>query len=380
MLITIKFKAGSLKFNKYIFLWLSFLIFHALYSILIVGNSIVPIIGLYTYFIPFLYWYLYLDVYKDVFSINKYFKFYIFISVLVSAIGVYQYFADMSLWGFASSLDRRFALDAYYKYSVIRISSLFTSTQILSIFILLATILVLENSNKIKKNYLIALILLFLFTAALTGSQIILLGIITYFIYYVVLRNKNFKRKTAPIIIIGLLLVLFTMLIMLMMFDYSGVKIETNSPIIRVFRPILNFDQFIYSESALETSRINVYKRAIMENDSIFLGSGLGTSNSIAVSNRQPLESFLFQVFIETGIIGLLIFLFMFKKIYSYQSNQLKNKGFIMVIVVTMLFNQAYNSVVFIPIYAFLIYPMIMHLNGPKMKKENNKVWRDFYA
>jgi hypothetical protein len=364
LLITTTIKKGFIKkISPWLILWFVFLMFHLIYSISFIGQEIsLALIGLYSYLIYFLYWYLFFNLYSKQFSYLSYFKFFIYLSVLIAIIAIYQYFVDLSLFGYASSINPVLALGKNF-HGEIRVTSIFTSIQVFSCFIALIFIVLIDNLEIFKKYQNRIFLLLILFAGFLSGSKVFLLSILVGFIYYFFIKIKKYKLESFLIVILSLLMIIISY-IYVFNSPFKQELVNSQSPIIRTVTPFFDINKFISQETDYETSRINVYNKIIFQNDSLILGHGLGMFNSIANKERPALESYTFQILMEVGLIGFIIFLIvlsiaLFSKIYI-----ISHKGLIIIMIILMSINQSFDSIVFFPFYCFIIFPLIFKLKN----------------
>lgn len=332
--------------------WIFFAIAHSLYSIALTSSLKIPVFGLYSYVTFLVFWYLYLSSsHKNEFNVVKYINFCTVIFSIVGILGLYQFLFDVSLFGYASSLHSRYDLNLYQMYSVVRITSVFPSVQILSVFLLLSLVVVMENFRVISRKISFITPFIILIAGIFTGSKIFTVGVILYTIYYIIFRINNRNKIFSIMIIIFATLVLISAQGIFSSLDNATIK--------RTMNPIFDLKGFIHSETSEDSTRMNIYISTLTDNNSLILGNGVGTANSIAVKDRLALESYILQILQELGIIGLIIFMGLLITSYKKSNLLIQHKAVIIIMTFSMIFNQAFVSVVFFPFYCLLVYPLI---------------------
>ena len=307
--------------------------------------SILLFSGFLTYLLPILYWSAYLN--KDrgyVYLIFHYLK---LPYAIIAILAVIQYFFSPDLFGLfiADEGYLKWASDSDFdSYSVFfRASSLLGSPQILGLNMALFIVVFLKYIMNNRRPFDYFLLVCYLIAGILSGSKSFFFVVGVYMIFAVFLAKTKLTTK-----IIAALIVASALLILNYFSDVLG-----------FLGRISDVQTIAEGEKGGRLERYSF----VLANAS-FIGEGPGTAQAISgfTRNIDALESYLFQMLYELGIIPFIFFLAVI--ISGFLKS--KCKIIIALIAFSMVYVHAFNSFVFFIFWSFLLLPDITIGTGDK--------------
>lgn len=341
--------------NIIVYIYLAILVLVTLLHIVLNNSPFLLLIsGFLTYFLPVLYWVTYCN--KNRGWIGQIFNLLKIPYGIIAVLAIVQYFFSPNLYGFyiADEGMMKWATGSdFERYSAyFRASSLLGSPQILGLSMALYLIVFLEYFIK-KKNFLdILLIVLYIIAGSLSGSKsfFVLVGI--YLIVKILMSKSNLSTKFF-----------FLMLIAITIY------------VLNYYSETLGFlDRITDTQGVMESERRGRWARYSFVFDNIsFIGEGPGVAQAISGYKRDmnALESYIFQMLYELGIITFLIY------IVFICSSIIKSHHKVMVALIafSMVYVHAFNSFVFFIFWSLLmISNPFVKTNQPDTKLINNAI------
>jgi hypothetical protein len=301
----------------YIYILLSYFSFLVLvYNFIAIQHyTFTPYLGILQYLIIPIFWFIFYENIK----INKDSFFNLIVQIIISFAllnsfgAIIQYFISPDLFGtIQNNTYTASTMDELKQHVTKRAISFISSPQSLGLFLGLSFALVIISAK--KKSLKLGLIL---FAGLLTGSKIFILFIFTFL-------SLNSLKNNKLLFFLSLSLIVPIILIF---------QNDTLNRFIAIFSTMGNMSEYMtflvwYSFVTYETSTIQ-----------FLFGHGLGviTASSQLLYEYKILngsaESYLIQLYFETGIIGLLLFLYLYiKSILNFlQSKSNKQFAFILI-------------------------------------------------
>ncbi len=218
-----------------------------------------------------------------------------YMAVLIGMIGVYQYFYDFLLFGIYNDTE----FEELASWSVKRIPSIMISIQIYSAYMCLSAVGIwLVKPFEAKHN--IIFIVLILSLGSLSGSQTIIFVALVMIIFgFASINWSEFIYASTLILIITVAAY------------YSSVDFMDIDPFLRIIS-VIDFDTALKFFGQINSSRFDIWMESIL-NTPILAGNGFGSASLLAHgSERFNTESYILQVYYETGLIGLILWFFSF--------------------------------------------------------------------
>jgi hypothetical protein len=231
------------------------------------------------------------------------------IATVVAIIGIYQYFFNRTLWGFATYGGVNTYLEGG---AALRINSLLPSAMTLGAYLVVSALLALTLERR-RKGTIIA-VATCLACAALTGNKSTVLCLGVAGLYWLVDRGRRRHGLFRPILYLAGAGVAYVALL-------SAVRVwgpwleAFNGTLFRAVAP------FFFTGDTSQVSTLLAYWatlfvfRAGSGIGAVLVGNGLGlTRQSNVVFGGQPLgdfpvaESFFIQLVFEIGVVGLVLF------------------------------------------------------------------------
>ena len=347
-------KKGNTKFPA-IFLILSFYIFAHIFFFGILNPSLnlaIPFLGALQILIHAFFWYsLFLTNMNNVNKVFNYFiKAILQYSVVVSIGAIIQYYISLNLFGLINNrLYSNEAVLSNVNFAK-RAISFISSPQNLGVFQGLIFSLSLTQFKKYSSSNFHYLFLgLTLFAGILTGSKAFYLFISVYLFYFLLLRNKIKWNY----ILISLLLFLSLPMIFPSLF-----MTETVQRVIILFNVVSFSDISVVSIWGLFFESFDTIQK-------IIFGQGLGLLSSYSqltfgykILNGSS-ESYLLQLFYETGLIGLFLWLTFFKVSINKLKSQSELRDYAFILI-ALFFNLLFTPSFYGLIISFFFYPFII--------------------
>lgn len=347
-------KKGNTKFPA-IFLILSFYIFAHIFFFGILNPSLnlaIPFLGALQILIHAFFWYsLFLTNMNNVNKVFNYFiKAILQYSVVVSIGAIIQYYISLNLFGLINNrLYSNEAVLSNVNFAK-RAISFISSPQNLGVFQGLIFSLSLTQFKKyFSSNFYYLFLGLTLFAGILTGSKAFYLFISVYLFYFLLLRNKIKWNY----ILISLLLFLSLPMIFPSLF-----MTETVQRVIILFNVVSFSDISVVSIWGLFFESFDTIQK-------IIFGQGLGLLSSYSqltfgykILNGSS-ESYLLQLFYETGLIGLFLWLTFFKVSINKLKSQSELRDYAFILI-ALFFNLLFTPSFYGLIISFFFYPFII--------------------
>lgn len=319
--------------------------------------------GFSVYLLFPLYWFIYFMHFNENdfwYMANKFIKTMAFI---IAVCGIIQYFYSKTLFGlYDDSWSHNFSYSSLLQdYRLLfRVNSLLGSVQIYALFMAFSVIYYLEttrlshyfhnDSQPLKMNKF--LVLLFFIAGLLSGAKSFLLLLLLYYLISYFILKQRVKQ----------LFVLAT--VFLVMFLLANTDLAKY----RVINRLTDFSNILHQEQA-QSGRIAIYKNLInhsIQNQTILIGDGPGTHMTLSGIHSEHIvaESYLLQIYVELGLIGLTFFLifigtsfFLTKK--DVRISTLKKVLFIEI--VSMLLVHGFNSPAMFLFWGPFLMPIRIH-------------------
>jgi hypothetical protein len=230
------------------------------------------------------------------------------VATAVAAIGIYQYFFNPTLWGFASSEG----IEKYIFGATLRVNSLLPSAMTLGAYLVLSALLALTLPT--RGTWTTAAVSLCVVCALLTGNKSTFFSLGAVLVYG--LADRGVRRRGVRGLLPYLAGVGVGYLVLLAFVDVWGPWLEgVNSTVFRVVAP------FFFAGETDQVSYLLAYWRLLFllyggsGASALAFGNGLGLTRQNttffggeALGDFMVAESFLVQLLFEVGIIGLLLF------------------------------------------------------------------------
>lgn len=348
------------------FFFIGVLVF--VYSILL-NPLAVSLVGYIAFFANLLFWVLFFSKYKHK-DLNDFIHFYLKVNIIFATVtaifGIYQYFIDPSLMGFAIH-------DIYGSPELMesgrfvrRVTGLMGSPQNYSLYLATMTCLLIYANFKKKYKYIALLIMLLggLLSGSRAYTAMLLLVIAIASGINVIKNSKNADVLAKRVILfISLLGILFVMLNL----NFS------NRTLGRMFVFISDWPALRIYYSYLESADLS----------SLLLGNGLGFNERLVAQffkeeyysifgvYYSSFESYLLSLLMQTGLVGVIGFLW----IYFQSLKKTLKRNFVIYyatligIFINISFTPSFNGLTmsFI-IWPFILYP-IYAKNGMNLNK-----------
>ncbi len=323
----IRFISGITKLDKVIFILLVITIFSSVIGSLRFSNSIIFIFGSLVKVIePYiLYFFVRSNIYKEK-DIVYIFRILILVVIVLSIVGLIQIISpDVYLYIIKLFFSQsRILQDENFINTVkVRVSGLFLNPNKFANFILLVLPFVFVRANLkinlVKRIFYLILITILLILLVFTLSREGWLGFIFMFIY---ILYSSIKNKISPYIKKRNIASIFIILIPLFVFNYN-----------LIYRRIIGYTfggreiafEYLYEQSSSKARFIlwEATLKAISKN--LLLGIGSGSGGIVVkefvphwfITGGDPHNTFL-RTFLETGIIGFIVFLLFIKELLSF--------------------------------------------------------------
>lgn len=361
--------------KKILILVLFGLIVEIIISMIIFQNLLIPVIGSIVYLFPILFWIFYYYNYMEHFCITQYIKFLVMITFILSCFAFYQRFVDISLFGIVSEIHEAYDIHNAYEF---RVSSLMSSIQVFSFFLLIINVLFLENLQNVDyKNWFKILFIIVYFGAGIcTGSKIYLVGIVSYILIkgFEIVKHKKINYKSI-FLFLSLIVILFVIIVMYIEISNKIDFVYLN----RLFLIFGDFNQFISEESYRLSKQFQIFSENIVN---IIFGKGIGTS-SVAATNflknitsfkRFTTESYFMTVWYEMGIIQFLLTIILFFQSYRKAKyiNNISIKYTLLIIILGCIYSPAFESFQFLPIWGIILYPFFINAAKGELSYESS--------
>lgn len=260
-------------------------------------NKIIMFISLF--WIPVLF---FLKANNGELKLSSLFKLHVFIAIIGALAGIIEFHISRDLFGLVPKVGY---LELYDNFELFyRTRSIFFSGQINALFMALSFILLLEFkiiSNKIVK---ILVLMLFIYSLALTGSRTAVLIPLLYLLFKYPIKS---------------ILILCPTLVIIFFYLFSDTSGNLYDLISRQFDFILNFNDFISNSNYDRLlTQLNVFA-----DSNIILGNGMGSTYP-GSEDYINTEGYYIQIYSELGLIGLLLLLASFTSFYFYSKPKLK--------------------------------------------------------
>lgn len=254
---------------------------------------------------------------RIILSLNKFVLFCFSISYIEVFFGTNIY-KLLKLDGFTNAVY----FGSYFTNGISRIASIFNGTLEFSFFIgfaLIISLYCLKSNRKIDVN--ISKLNLFLAPLIFINTysrSIIIIGLLIFSSHFLINRFYNQKNKLK---IIGFI---FPLVLVLSSFNFNEIFHKTTNLIEE--RSLGTYDE---DDSLRERKRQLEFFYDSIDNHGLFLGQGrINTLRFISISdNIYSLDSFWLKLFFESGIISVLIFVFIILRPLIFSFNQILNKS-----------------------------------------------------
>lgn len=340
--------------------WIFIIILWIPISAVFLPSLLISMVGSLDYLLPLLFWVLFLDLYEDRFSFQKYLTFTFALTAIMALFGIYQRFFDPGLFGIMESLNTRYSFETINIVKVFRISSFCSSTQVFSFLMGANFVVAVELWDYIRLNKLLRFICISLiaFSGILAGGKVFAL----MFLIGVSLSLGRFIRtgrlRINTIFTIGISFIVFaSLLIVLRYFDIINVFSNAFS---RTFIAVLDYGGFLSQEGSRQNAMSTVFQSSLL--NAVF-GHGLGTSSYSAYNllgsriefSRVTLESYVLSVYYEMGVIGLFFFFGFYLRavVISFKKKYLMS---IIAIFAALFVTPSYFSISMFPITGFFVF------------------------
>lgn len=314
----------------------------------IVSHSLIPLFALVQYLIAPLFLFLFFEYYKNRKEklFNSFIYILIFLSIINSIGGIVQYHISSDLFGLITNNTYVEIKEHVTKRAI----SFLASPQAMGLFTALSFCLILiKIKNKFFKSLLLALTF---YTGVLTGSKIFILFVMVYIFLYSI---KNILQLILSIIL------LFGVFILL-----QSLGNETFNRLLMIGNTVNNIEE--YGTFLIWVSFI-FYETEFLQ---FLFGHGFGVITTAAQSfySYQILngsaESFILQLYFETGIIGVCFFLYLYiKSIFNFYNSKYRPYAYILIsLSVSLLGTPAFFgfTMSFI-MYFFIVYGYLITTN-----------------
>jgi len=312
-----------------------------------VGIDISGVTALGIYIMPIICWVVFYSLYGEK-DYKKYFIFSFKLSIIISSLGIIQFLFSPQLFGLIpnKSLAMQWAGNlSFSEYaSFFRATSTLGSPQVFGLYCSLMIIIGHRYRHEIPRNILFVGFTSLLLGGGVSGNKLFILILFLYGVGevfpIVIAKLKNFF--IAFIVIVSVLVVL------------PGVIQK-----IPVLERMFSIESMVAQEGS--DSRLDKYVYIIQNTDPL-LGNGLGVITNKRHGELRAAESYIFKIYYEVGIFGLLTLLFLMGHILLRSLNQARVDAIILVcIFISMLVVHAFESPVF-----FVIWGYILSINSVK--------------
>ncbi len=300
-------------------------------------NQDSSIFSLGTYIIMIIYWSIYFNKY-DISAFKKLLASLTPIVFIIATLAYVQFFLSPSLFGLvqSDSLALKWAETAsFQEYAgYLRAFSTLGSPQVYGTFFALYIVVLHSLIYRFNFSYFLLFSYIF-FSGFLSGAKIFIL--ITFLYAF-----KNLlKYKKYPFYLIFLLIPVITVFI-----DED----------IRVIQRIISIDS-IYEEE--KSGRLLIYSESIHSINNYLIGDGFGIKSNRGSLDLTVVESYLLQIFYETGAIAFLAFIVLLLMSYKLARDDVyfDIKFIILGVIISTITSHTFNSPAMFLFWGFIVYP-----------------------
>lgn len=275
----------------------------------------------------------------------------IWVACVVGILGYVQFFGSTTLYGWLP--ESKWTTIVENGRIGLRTYSILNSGQVFGLFSIVYAVITIENRNLFRFKLTYLFIVLILFGAALlSGNK----SSTVLFMIYVFFKLFTLKTLSARI-------ALFTSLFFLSLIILFPPKLENTQltgiqSVDRSLGWISNFSDLAGDKS--NQDRLNVYAENLTRLN-VFTGNGVGSTAPNEESSREILsESYYFKILLEGGLVSFSLFIVFFVKVSSqlYKERKVKILAVLSMILVSMVFVEAFISPAFFGVWGYLIYEL----------------------
>lgn len=307
--------------------------------------------------------------------LRLFFDYNIIFGVVTALLGIYQFFLDSSLLGFATheiyGNNELMESGIYLK----RVTGLMGSPQNYSLYLGLVTTLIILNDSGSRKKVIPLIIVLA--GGLLSGSRSYAIFIITLIIYYILKYKKTRRINTKKIGLILFLLLIFTIFVLFkseqnnVLSDYK----LTGNTIHRMFRFISDWPALLVFRKFLKSLSI----------EEILFGKGIGyneriiyqllKNNYVSVFGEiyTSYESYLISRLVQKGVFSLIAFIVFYVRIVLNSIKQLEPlyTYILFLILINISFTPSFTGMTM----SFIIWPfLLLPLYGSNFNVNKNSL------